>query len=61
MPTLIVWGAEDKVFPYWQAQNVAARLQNGSLTLISNCAHLHHVEQPERFISILSEFLGGLR
>jgi pimeloyl-ACP methyl ester carboxylesterase len=61
MPTLIVWGAEDIVFPYWQAKNAAARLQNGSLKLISNCGHLPHVEQPERFISILSEFLGGLR
>ncbi len=61
MPTLIVWGTEDRVFPHWQAKDAAARLQNGSLKLIPNCGHLPHIEQPKRFVSILSEFLGGLR
>jgi 2-hydroxy-6-oxonona-2,4-dienedioate hydrolase len=61
MPTLIVWGTEDRVFPYWQAKDAAARLQNGSLKLILNCGHLPHVEQPKQFISILSGFLGALR
>jgi pimeloyl-ACP methyl ester carboxylesterase len=61
VPTLIVWGTEDRVFPYWQAKDAAARLQNGSLKLIPNCGHLPHVEQPKQFISILSGFLGALR
>jgi len=58
MPTLIVWGVEDRVLPYWQAEEAIPRLQNGSLELIPNCGHLPHVEQPERFASILSDFLG---
>jgi pimeloyl-ACP methyl ester carboxylesterase len=57
MPTLIVWGTEDRVFPYWQAKDAAARLQNGSLKLIPSCGHLPHVEQPKRFVSTLEEFL----
>ncbi len=61
MPTLVVWGIEDKVLPYWQATAAVARLEKGSLELIPSCGHLPHVEQPERFVSILSEFLGGLR
>lgn len=61
MPTLIVWGTEDRVFPVWQGTGAAARLANGSLELIPNCGHLPHVEKPERFVSILGEFLGGLR
>jgi 4,5:9,10-diseco-3-hydroxy-5,9,17-trioxoandrosta-1(10),2-diene-4-oate hydrolase len=61
MPTLIVWGTEDRVFPVWQGTGAAARLPNGSLKLIPNCGHLPHVEKPERFVSILGEFLGGLR
>jgi pimeloyl-ACP methyl ester carboxylesterase len=60
MPTLIVWGIEDKLFPYWQAIDAAARLKKGTLKLIPSCGHLPHVEQPKRFVSILSEFLGGL-
>jgi 4,5:9,10-diseco-3-hydroxy-5,9,17-trioxoandrosta-1(10),2-diene-4-oate hydrolase len=57
MPTLIVWGIEDRVLPYWQAQDALPRLQKGSLELIPNCGHLPHVEQPERFVSILDGFL----
>jgi pimeloyl-ACP methyl ester carboxylesterase len=57
MPTLIVWGIEDRVIPYWQAQDALTRLQKGSLELISNCGHLPHVEQPKRFVSILGDFL----
>ncbi len=60
MPTLIVWGIEDRLFPYWQAINAAARLKKGTLKLIPSCGHLAHVEQPKRFVSILDEFLGGL-
>jgi pimeloyl-ACP methyl ester carboxylesterase len=58
MPTLIVWGIEDRVIPYWQAQDALTRLKKGSLELISNCGHLPHVEQPKRFVSILGDFLG---
>ena len=58
MPTLIVWGIEDRVIPYGQAQDALVRLQKGSLELISNCGHLPHVEQPKRFVSILGDFLG---
>jgi pimeloyl-ACP methyl ester carboxylesterase len=57
MPTLIVWGIEDRVLPYWQAQDALTRLKKGSLELIPNCGHLPHVEQPERFVSILDGFL----
>ena len=61
MPTLVVWGIEDKIIPYWHANDAAARLQKGTLKLIPSCGHLPHVEQPKRFISIVDEFLGGLR
>ena len=60
MPTLIVWGTEDRVFPVRQAKGAAARLANGSLELVPNCGHLPHVEKPDRFASILGAFLGGL-
>jgi 4,5:9,10-diseco-3-hydroxy-5,9,17-trioxoandrosta-1(10),2-diene-4-oate hydrolase len=61
MPTLVVWGIEDRVIPYWHANAAVARLRKGALKLIPNCGHLPHVERPKRFVSILSEFLGGLR
>ncbi len=58
MPTLIVWGVEDRLLPYLQAKDAIALVQDGSLELISNCGHLPHVERPKRFVSILDQFLS---
>jgi pimeloyl-ACP methyl ester carboxylesterase len=58
MPTLIVWGTEDRVFPYSHGQGAVTCLQEGSLELIPNCGHLPHVEQPEAFAAIVSRFLA---
>lgn len=57
MPTLMVWGVEDRVFPYWQGKEAVRRLPQGSLELIPNCGHLPHVEQPETFVTIVGRFL----
>ena len=61
MPTLVVWGIEDRVLPYWQGTAAVTRLNKGTLKLIPSCGHLPHVEQPKHFVSIFSEFLGDLR
>jgi pimeloyl-ACP methyl ester carboxylesterase len=58
MPTLVVWGIEDKVLPYWQAMNAVIFLKKGDLKLIPSCGHLPHVEQPERFVESLGRFLS---
>ncbi len=58
MPTLIVWGIEDRLLPYSQAKEAIALVQEGSLELIPNCGHLPHVEQPKQFVSTLREFLS---
>ena len=58
MPTLIVWGGEDRVFPYLQGKEALTRLQEGSFELIPDCGHLPHVEQPRTFASIVGRFLG---
>ena len=63
IPTLVVWGARDWVFPQSQAKEAVARLPEGSLTLVPGCGHMPHVECPERFLAALGCFLGerGLR
>ena len=57
MPTLVVWGARDRVFPRRQAENAADRLEEGSLVFIPDCGHLPHVERPDRFVEVLGRFL----
>ncbi len=58
MPTLIIWGKRDRVFPYAQGQKAASRLRQGVLELIPTCGHLPHIEQPKRFVSTLGGFLS---
>jgi len=58
-PTLVVWGARDRVFPESQARVAVSRLQEGTLALIPNCGHMPHVECPDRFVATIGEFLVG--
>ncbi len=58
MPTLVVWGAKDRVFSPSQAREAVARLQRGSLALIPDCGHLPHIERPDHFLTALDEFFG---
>ncbi len=59
MPTLVVWGARDRVFPRSQAQDAISRLaKKGSLALIPDCGHMPHVECPDRFLAALDEFFA---
>jgi 4,5:9,10-diseco-3-hydroxy-5,9,17-trioxoandrosta-1(10),2-diene-4-oate hydrolase len=57
MPTLVVWGARDRVFPRRQAQSAVDRLKEGSLAVLPDCGHLPQVERPDRFAAVLGRFL----
>ena len=59
IPTLVVWGARDRVFPESQAREAVARLPEGSLALIPDCGHMPHVECPDRFLAALDGFIDG--
>jgi pimeloyl-ACP methyl ester carboxylesterase len=57
VPTLVLWGSHDRVFPERQAREAVAHLREGSLALIPGCGHMPHVECPDRFLTALGEFL----
>ena len=59
IPTLVVWGARDRVFPEVQARDAVAHLPEGSLALIPDCGHMPHVECPDRFLAALDGFIDG--
>jgi pimeloyl-ACP methyl ester carboxylesterase len=59
VPTLVVWGERDRVFPESQAREAVGRLREGSLAVIPNCGHMPHVECPDRFLAALDGFLLG--
>jgi pimeloyl-ACP methyl ester carboxylesterase len=57
IPTLVLWGARDRVLPPSQAHEAIDGLKNGFLEILPDCGHLPHVEQPERFVAIVDGFL----
>ncbi len=57
-PTLVLWGARDRVLPPSQAHEAISRIPRGLLEVLPDCGHLPQVEQPERFASTLERFLG---
>jgi pimeloyl-ACP methyl ester carboxylesterase len=58
VPTLLVWGTSDQIFPKSQAQEAATRLEHGSLEVISDCGHLPHVERSDDFLAALKPSLS---
>jgi 4,5:9,10-diseco-3-hydroxy-5,9,17-trioxoandrosta-1(10),2-diene-4-oate hydrolase len=60
VPTLVVWGERDRVFPCSQAKRAVVRLREGSLAVIPGYGHMPHVECPDRFLAALEGFLAGL-
>ncbi|MEK6441583.1 alpha/beta fold hydrolase [Pseudonocardia sp. T1-2H] len=57
MPTLVVWGGCDYVLPAYQAHAAVERLPRGRLSLFPDCGHLPHVECPDRFATVLRDWL----
>lgn len=57
MPVLLVTGALDVKFCKI-AEEMKLRLQNSRHVIFDRCGHAIHVEEPEKFATIVGEFLG---
>ena len=56
VPTLVVTGDEDRVYPAGLAQKMAQRIPGARLVVLEGCGHLSNLEQPERFNEALLGF-----
>jgi proline iminopeptidase len=65
VPTLIVWGRNDRVVPVPAALSYKKRIgENAELVIFDHCGHVPQIERPVRFNRLLEEFLarsGSLR
>lgn len=61
VPTLVLWGAADKVNRPSGGRMLAERMPNCDLYLIANTGHWVQWERPRLFNRISSDFLGGHR
>ena len=57
MPTLIVWGENDKIIPLIHAYKAHEAIPNSRLEIMNGVGHYPHVEEPFRFVEILIDFL----
>ena len=57
MPTLVMWGALDKVVPLVQGRAAAELLPNCRLEVLPGSGHVAHVETPEAVLVPLLRFL----
>jgi pimeloyl-ACP methyl ester carboxylesterase len=57
-PTLVVWGAADRLIVPAYAQRWASLISGATIELIPDAAHMLPYEQPQAFVSAVSRFLG---
>lgn len=57
VPTLILWGEEDRVLPRLIGERLNAAIPNSSMNLIQFAGHIPQEEQPDAVIARIQEFL----
>jgi pimeloyl-ACP methyl ester carboxylesterase len=58
VPTLILWGAEDRFVPSTHGRAYQAGIPGAKLVVLPQCGHLPHVEQPEECCRAITDFLA---
>lgn len=59
VPTLVVWGAEDRIIPADSGRRISEAIPGSRLEIIAECGHLPHVEKPGEFSRLVLEQLAG--
>ena len=59
VPTLVVWGAEDRIAPLDAGHRIHEAIPESHLEVIPECGHLPHIEKPEEFSRIVIDHLSA--
>lgn len=59
LPTLILWGDEDKVLPPAYGPAYRDLIPGARLETLPDCGHLPHVEKADDFIRLVTDFVEG--
>jgi pimeloyl-ACP methyl ester carboxylesterase len=57
LPTLIVWGLEDRIVPVECGELYRKALAGSALAIIEHCGHFPHLEKPADFAQAIGSFL----
>jgi pimeloyl-ACP methyl ester carboxylesterase len=58
VPTLVVWGKEDRIIPVDSGKQYSQAIPGSRLEVIERCGHLPHLEKPKEFVRLVLEHLG---
>ncbi len=59
VPTLLIWGDTDRMFPKEHAQAFQQAIPGAKLAMIPQCGHVPQIEKPDEFVAALETFLGA--
>ncbi len=59
IPSLVIWGAEDRIVAPSYGQAYAACLPRARFETIARAGHFPHIEQPEEFARLVLNFVEG--
>lgn len=59
-PSLLVWGARDRIVPSSHLENARAELPDAEVEIFARSGHFPHLDEPDRFAGVLSRFLEGV-
>ena len=59
VPTLVVWGKQDKLLPIASGERYAAGIAGAKLVSFEKCGHVPPIEKTEEFLEAVVAFLGG--
>jgi pimeloyl-ACP methyl ester carboxylesterase len=61
LPLLVVWGQHDSLIPVSHAHETHALLPASRLEVFSESGHFPQLDQPERFIDVLGDFIDSTK
>jgi pimeloyl-ACP methyl ester carboxylesterase len=59
VPTLLVWGDHDRLFPAELARTYQRLIPGARLAVIPACGHALHIEKADEFVTALEGFIGA--
>ena len=58
-PVLLIWGDRDRLVTHRGSERLLAALPDTEYVLLRGCGHCPQVEEPERFVEVLLDFVGA--
>ena len=58
VPTLVVWGQDDRLFPLEHARAFQQAIPGAKLAVLPGCGHVPPLDRPDEFVRTVGDFLA---